>query len=83
LFAIDTEQELQEKSETIDHKLKILRKKIKESNDKMFNKINKRLKKQSEMMAKIAGLPSGSSLSQAGSIKGGSVYNLSLGPSKH
>ena len=88
-MAIDTELELQENSESIDAKLKTLRKKILEANNKQFEKLEKRIKKQGENIMRMAGLPTGG-LSQFGGSKfggskfggskfGGSVHNQSHG----
>jgi uncharacterized membrane protein len=77
LMAIDTEQELQESSESIDTKLKILRKKLKEMNDKTYKKLKKKIEKQTDLIYKLMGGPS---LSSGG---GSRIGQSRLGGSKY
>ena len=74
-MAIDTEQELKENQETIDSKLKLLKKNIKTNNKKLQAKTLKQMKKYHDDLLKHMGVGTALGSRFGGSIYKGSVYN--------
>lgn len=79
LMAIDTEKELQEHQETIDSKIKVLKKRIKDNNKKFYMKLKNRLKKQHDQVLKLLGFGSQMQSRLGGSKYGGSIRGFNLG----
>ena len=61
-MAIDTQIEAENEQESIDAKLRINRKKLRDHSEKLFEKLNKKIKKLSDNVSRAAGLPTGGSL---------------------
>jgi Polycystin cation channel len=74
LMAIDTEMELMAKEDSIEHRLKVLKKRLKEEMRTSYQKLKLRMKKYHDEMKKIL-QPTGL---MAGTQKGGSVSNYPL-----
>ena len=78
-MAIDTEQELNEHQETIDSKIKMLKKRIKSNNKKLYLKMKKRVNKHHEELKKLLGFGNTLASRLGGSKYGGSLFNVPHG----